>query len=53
MALFMVMTVCLPVYAALEYRIRNALKANEATFPDQRRIGLKSFSPQAIFSLSP
>jgi transposase len=36
MALLMVMTVCLLVYAALEYRIRNALKDNEATFPDQK-----------------
>ncbi|HEY5867962.1 MAG TPA: IS1634 family transposase [Candidatus Tectomicrobia bacterium] len=36
MALLMVMTVCLLVYAALEYRIRNALKAHGATFPDQK-----------------
>jgi transposase len=36
MALFMVMTVCLLVYAALEYRIRQALNAHEATFPDQK-----------------
>ncbi len=36
MALLMVMTVCLLVYAALEYRIRHALKDNEATFPDQK-----------------
>ena len=36
MALLMVMTVCLLVYAALEYRIRNALKDNEATFPNQK-----------------
>ena len=36
MALFMVMTVCLLVYAALEYRIRQALKDHEATFPDQK-----------------
>jgi transposase len=36
MALFMVMTVCLLVYAALEYRIRQARKAQEATFPDQK-----------------
>jgi transposase len=36
MALLMVMTVCLLVYAALEYRIRKALKAQEATFPDQK-----------------
>src|SRR4029453_11429770 len=32
MALLMVMTVCLLVYAALEYRIRTALKAHAATF---------------------
>ena len=36
MALLMVMTICLLVYAALEYRIRNALKDNAATFPDQK-----------------
>ena len=36
MALLMVMTVCLLVYAALEYRIRQALQANDATFPNQK-----------------
>jgi transposase len=36
MALLMVMTVCLLVYAALEYRIRHTLKDHEATFPDQK-----------------
>jgi transposase len=36
MALLMVMTVCLLVYAALEYRIRNALRDHETTFPDQK-----------------
>jgi transposase len=36
MALLMVMTVCLLVYAALEYRIRKALKEHGATFPDQK-----------------
>ena len=36
MALLMVMTVCLLVYAALEYRIRQALKSHEATFPNQK-----------------
>jgi transposase len=36
MALLMVMTVCLLVYAALQYRIRQALKAHQATFPDQK-----------------
>ena len=36
MALLMGMTVCLLVYAALEYRIRQALHDQAATFPDQR-----------------
>lgn len=36
MALLMVMTVCLLVYAALEYRIRKALKDSETTFPNQK-----------------
>jgi transposase len=36
MALLMIMTVCLLVYAALEYRIRTALKDHRATFPDQK-----------------
>jgi transposase len=36
MALLMVMTVWLLVYAALEYRIRTALKAQDATFPNQK-----------------
>ena len=36
MALLMVMTVCLLVYAALEARIRTALKDHGATFPDQK-----------------
>ena len=36
MALLMVMMVCLLIYAALEYRIRTALKDTGATFPDQK-----------------
>ena len=36
MALLMVMTVCLLVYAGLEYRIRKALREHAATFPDQK-----------------
>ena len=36
MALLMVMTVCLLVYAALEYRIRTALTDHDATFPNQK-----------------
>jgi transposase len=36
MALLMVMTVCLLGYAALEYRIRQALRGREATCPNQK-----------------
>ena len=36
MALLMIMTGCLLGYAALEYRIRPALKAHGATFLDQK-----------------
>jgi hypothetical protein len=36
MARLMVLTVCLLVDAALEYRIRQALNEHEATFPDQK-----------------
>jgi transposase len=36
MALLMVMTVCWLVYAALEYRIRQALNDHAAPFPDHR-----------------
>lgn len=35
MALAMVMTVCLMVYAALEYKIREKLASNKQTFPNQ------------------
>jgi transposase len=36
MALMMVMTLCLLVYAALEHRIREALKEFNETFPNQK-----------------
>ena len=36
MALLMVMTVCLLVYAALEYRMRKTLKDHGATFPNHK-----------------
>jgi transposase len=45
MALLMVMTVCLLVYAALEYRIRHALREQGATFPDQK--GKRTHHPTA------
>lgn len=36
MALLMVMTLCLMVYAALEYRLRQALQDTDSTVPDQQ-----------------
>ena len=35
MALMMIMTLCLLVYSALEYRIHQALKKADQTFPNQ------------------
>jgi hypothetical protein len=49
MALFMVLSVCLLVYAALAYRIRQALKAHEATFPDHT--GKRIRNPTARWGL--
>jgi transposase len=49
MALLMVMTVCLLVYAALESRIRQALKANEATFPDQKGRRIQNPTARWVF----
>ncbi len=39
------MTLCLMVYAALEYRIRETLKKQPATFPDQQ--GKETVCPTA------
>jgi len=36
MALLMVMTLCLLVYSALEWRIREGLQASGLAFPDQK-----------------
>ena len=36
MALAMIMTLSLLVYSALEYRIRESLKAHQQTVPDQK-----------------
>src|SRR5205823_12967546 len=49
MALLMVLTVCLLVYAALEYRIRHALKAHEATFPDQKGKRIQTPTARWVF----
>lgn len=45
MALMMIMTLSLLVYAALERRIREALRANNATFVDQK--GKRTTNPTA------
>jgi len=45
MALMMVMTLSLLVYAALEHRIREALRTNNATFVDQK--GKRTKNPTA------
>ena len=49
MALLMVMTVCLLVYAALESRIRQALKEHEATFPDQKGKRIQNPTARWVF----
>ncbi len=49
MALFMVRTVCWWGYAALDYGIRQGLKAQEATLPDQQ--GKRSRNPTARWVL--
>jgi transposase len=49
MALLMVMTVCLLVYAALEYRIRQALKDSQTTFPNQQGQPVQNPTARWIF----
>jgi transposase len=49
MALLMVMTGCLRVYAALEYRIRMVLKEHEATFPDQKGKRIQNPTARWVF----
>jgi transposase len=49
MALLMVMTVCLLVYAALEYRIRNALQDHGATFPNQKGAPIQNPTARWVF----
>jgi transposase len=49
MALLMVMTICLLVYAALEYRIRKALKEQEATFPNQKGKRIQNPTTRWVF----
>jgi transposase len=49
MALLMVMTVCLLVYAALDYRIRTTLKEHGATFPDQKGKRIQNPTARWVF----
>ena len=49
MALLMVMTVCLLVYAALEYRIRQALLAQQEMFPDQKGRRVQNPTARSVF----
>ncbi len=51
MALLMVMTVCLLVYAALEYRIRQTLAEHEASVPDQKGKPTRRPSAKWVFEL--
>ena len=45
MALMMIMTLCLLVYGALEYRIRQKLEQQQQSFPNQ--LGKKTAKPTA------
>ena len=49
MALLMVMTICLLVYAALEYRIRQALKEHHEYFPDQKGNEIQNPTARWVF----
>jgi transposase len=49
MALLMVMTVCLLVYAALEYRIRRTLSEHGATFPNQKGKRIQTPTARWVF----
>jgi transposase len=49
MALLMVMTVCLLVYAALEHRIRRALSEHGATFPNQKGKRIQNPTARWVF----
>ena len=49
MALTMIMTLCLLVYAALEYKIRQALKESSQTFPNQKGEEISNPTARWIF----
>lgn len=49
MALMMIMTLCLLLYAALEYRIRQALKQAKQTFPNQKGKAISNPTARWVF----
>lgn len=49
MALMMIMTLCLLVYAALEHRIRQSLQQANETFPDQQGKGTAKPTARWVF----
>lgn len=49
MALMMVMTLCLMVYAALEWRIRQSLKESQKTFPSQQAVANNKPTARWVF----
>lgn len=51
MALLMVMTLCLLVYAALEHRIRNTLVQHDANVPDQKGKPTQKPTARWVFEL--
>lgn len=51
MALLMVMTLCLLVYAALEHRIRTTLQAQQASLPDQKGKATQRPTARWVFEL--
>jgi transposase len=51
MALLTVMTVCLLVYAALEYRIRRTLAEHEESMPDQKGKPTRRPTARWVFEL--
>jgi transposase len=49
MVLMMVMTLCLLVYSALEYRLRQALTTHRQPFPDQKGKTTSQSTARGVF----
>jgi len=49
MVLMMIMTLCLLLYAALEYRIRQSLQQAKKTFPNQKGHGISDPTARWVF----